>query len=122
MVIVEMVVRSVPVVHVSGHPGPLVVEHVVSVPVGLIEGIGISLSGPLAIVVGSLLHLMVHEVPSVSGHAGPLVVEHVVSVHVVVVPVVVPVVPVVPVVTVGVSISMGLIESISISFSSSEGS
>ena len=77
MVIVELVVRSVPVVHVSGHPGPLVVEHVVSVhvvvvpvvvpvvpvrsivgsrvgvsvPVGLIEGIGISLSGPLAVVV-----------------------------------------------------------------------
>ena len=73
MVIVELVVVSVPVVHVSGHPGPLVVEHVVSV-------------------------------------------------HVVVVPVVVPVVPVVPVVTVGVSIPIGLIESISISLSSSEGS
>ena len=51
-----------------------------------------------------------------------MVVEHVVSVHVVVVPVVVPVVPVVPVVTVGVSIPIGLIEGISISLSSSEGS
>ena len=72
LVVVEIVVRSVPVVHVSGHHGPLVVEHVVSVHVVVVPvvvpvvPIVVPVGSVVVSIVGSMVGVAIGTIEGIS--------------------------------------------------------